>query len=371
MENKLVLSHVYKNYGKIEAVKDVSISVNEQEFISILGPSGCGKSSTLRMIAGLEEITDGEIILDNKKINNIPARNRNIALCFENYALYTHLDVFNNLSFPLEVRGLNKKDIYKKVKSIISLLELENYQKMFPEELGGGELQKVALGRALIRDASIYLLDEALSHLDTQSKIDLRARLLRIQKLNKLTFILVTHDQSEAVAMSDRVVVMNDGEIQQIGKPEDLYNNPYNLFVADFIGEPPMNLIEGTLVFSDDNQILLHCKNKDFTLPTNNNIKKSNKDQLLSYKDQRVIMGIRPQYIDLVNKDKTNAIEGVVYSYEYLGEKGLLLIDCKGEKFLIEIDHTGYYYKIDEKISLYFREEHVHIFDSKTGQRIL
>jgi len=365
MENKLVVSHVYKNYGNVEAVKDISFEVKDREFISIVGPSGCGKSSTLRMIAGLEEITEGDIILEgNKRINNIPARDRNIALCFENYALYPHLTVANNFAFPLQVRGFTKQEIDKKIKSTISLLDLEDYKNMYPKELGGGELQRVALGRALIRDASVYLLDEALSHLDTQTKIELRSRLMRIHKLNKLTFILVTHDQSEAVAVSDRIIVMNEGTIQQIGKPEELYNNPSNLFVADFIGEPPINLIEGTLIYSKDNQFKHRCKDIDFYLPQNS------ENNLSKYKDQKVLMGIRPQYIDICDSSQPNAIEGIVYSYEYLGEKGYLLLDSKGERILVELDHTGYY-KTNEKAYYRFQEKHIFLFDLKTGKRIL
>jgi multiple sugar transport system ATP-binding protein len=364
MENKLVLSHVYKNYGKVEAVKDICFNVKDKEFISIIGPSGCGKSSTLRMIAGLEKITDGEIILDDKRINNIRARDRNVALSFENYALYPHLTVANNFAFPLKVKGFKKKKIDMKIDSTISLLGLERYRNMYPKELGGGELQRVALGRALIREASIYLLDEALSHLDTQTKIELRSHLLRIQKLNKLTFLLVTHDQSEAIAMSDRIIVMNEGKIEQIGKPEELYNNPSNLFVADFIGEPPMNLIEGILIYSENNQFKHRCKNIDFYLPykAENNLSK--------YKGQKTIMGIRPQYIDICDKSQLNAIEGIVYSYEYVGEMGYLLLDCKGKKILIELEHAGYY-KTNEKISFCFKEKHIHLFDSKIGKRIL
>jgi multiple sugar transport system ATP-binding protein len=365
MENKLVLSHVYKNYGKVEAVKDVSFEVKDKEFVSIVGPSGCGKSSTLRMIAGLEEISEGDILLDdNKRINNIPARDRNIALCFENYALYPHLTVANNFAFPLQVRGFKKKEIDRKIESTISLLGLEKYKNMYPKELGGGELQRVALGRALIREASIYLLDEALSHLDTQTKIELRSRLLRIHKLNKLTFILVTHDQSEAVAVSDRIIVMNEGTIQQIGKPEELYNDPSNLFVADFIGEPPMNLIKGILIYSKIKQFVHRCKDIDFYLP------QKAEDKLSKYKDQKVTMGIRPQYINLCDNSQPNAIEGIVYSYEYLGEKGYMLLDCKGEKILVELDHTDYY-KTNEKVYFRFQEKHIHLFEPKTGKRIL
>jgi len=362
--DKLILDSVYKNYGEVRAVQGISFSMQDKEFISIVGPSGCGKSSTLRMIAGLEEITSGNIILDSEKINNIRARDRDVALAFESYALYPHLTVSGNLAFPLQVRGIKKDEIAKQVDYILSLLDLQEYKDMTPAEISGGEQQRVALGRALIRGASIYLLDEPFSHLDAQQKIDLRTRVLRIQKLNGLSVILVTHDQLEALAMSDRIVVMNDGKIQQFGTPEELYENPANLFVADFIGEPPMNFIDGVLTADTNKHYKLKCTNIDFSLP------KRLESSFEQYRNKKVVMGIRPQCISLGSKNNPEAIGGTVYSYEYQGEMGYLSLDCKGERLLIELKHTAHY-QTDERVWCVLEGKYIYIFDPETGDRIL
>jgi multiple sugar transport system ATP-binding protein len=362
--DKLVLDNVYKNYGEVEAVRGISFSMQDKEFIGIVGPSGCGKSSTLRMIAGLEEITAGSILLDSEQINHIRARDRDVALAFESYALYPHLTVFGNLAFPLQVRGYKKDEITKEVEAILELLDLKEYTHMTPTALSGGEQQRVALGRALIRGASIYLLDEPFSHLDAQQKIDLRTRVLRIQKLNGLSVILVTHDQLEALAMSDRIVVMNEGRIQQFGTPEELYENPANLFVADFIGEPPMNFIEGVLTHQGQKGYTLKCEHIEFSLPS------GKENGLSQYRGKKVIMGIRPQHIHLVAGKSPDAVEGVVFSYEYQGEMGYLTLDCKGERILIELNHTTEY-DTDAKLWCAFKKSYVYVFHPETGRRIL
>ena len=363
---KLVLENVYKNYGEVEAVKDLSFSVNDKEFLTIVGPSGCGKSSTLRMIAGLEVISSGNIYLDRQKINSIRARDRDIALAFESYALYPHLTAYKNLAFPLQTKKISKKEIAEQVESTMALLHLEKYQNMKPGALSGGQQQRISLGRALIRQASIYLLDEPLSHLDAQERVDLRVQLQRIQKLNELTFILVTHDQLEALAMSDRILVMHEGRLQQLGTPEDLYDNPANLFVADFIGEPPMNFAHGTLARSTGGRLAVRCEEKVFDLP----------QRLISGKDlsrhlnEKVVMGVRPEYIHLCQKTRSGAIPGSVYSYEDLGEIGYLMAVCNSEKFLIEVE-SGYQYKIHEEVFFCFDEMHICLFSEENGERIL
>jgi ABC-type sugar transport system ATPase subunit len=235
---------------------------------------------------------------------------------------------------------------------------------MTPTELSGGEQQRVALGRALIRDASVYLLDEPFSHLDAQQKIDLRTRVLRIQKLNGLSVILVTHDQLEALAMSDRIVVMNNGEIQQFGTPEELYEEPANLFVADFIGEPPMNFIEGTLTSKDDGQYYLKCTDIHFSLPTRG------AERLSRYRGRKIIMGIRPQHISLAAKNSPGAVEGLVFSYEYQGEMGYLSLDCKGERLLIELKHTTHY-ETNTRMWCVLDATHLYLFAPDTGKRLL
>jgi len=362
--DKLVLNHVSKNYGAVQAVRDISFSVKENEFVTIVGPSGCGKSSTLRMIAGIESITMGDVVLDGERINDISARNRNIALAFESYALYPHMTIYGNLSFPLEAAGLKRTEINKKVDDALKLLNLEKFRNKKPGELSGGQQQRTSLGRALVREASIYLLDEPLSHLDAQERVELRTQLQRIQKLNKLTFILVTHDQLEALALSDRIIVMNDGKIQQIGTPEELYDDPANLFVADFIGEPPMNLIEGVLIKENDTY-KQKCGKAEFILP-------STGKNLQEHLSKTTILGIRPQYINISEETAGNEkiIKSIVFSYEYLGDSGYLVLDCENIKILIEVEHERIY-KIGESVNFYFKEEYICLFDKNTGERIL
>ena len=364
--DKLVLENVYKNYGEVEAVKELSFTVEDKEFLSIVGPSGCGKSSTLRMIAGLEVITRGEVYLDGQIINNIKARDRDIALAFESYALYPHLTAYKNLAFPLQTGNSNKKEIDERVKSTMALLHLDEYSNMKPGALSGGQQQRISLGRALIREASIYLLDEPLSHLDAHERVDLRVQLQRIQKLNEFTFILVTHDQLEALAMSDRILVMNEGRLQQIGTPEELYDDPYNLFVADFIGEPPMNFTRGNLVHNNNNRLAVKCEEIIFEL---HGSIKSGKD-LSGYLNKKVVMGVRPEYIQLCRKSQPGAIEGRIYSYEDLGEIGYIMAVCGSEKFLIESE-TGINYKTDDVIFFCFDEKRICMFSEETGERLL
>ncbi len=359
---KLVLSNVWKKYGKVEAVKGISFGVRDKEFLSILGPSGCGKTSTLRMIAGLEDITDGDMFLDGERINDVPPRVRSVALAFENYALYPNFTVAGNLAFPLRVQGFSKAEIKEKVESMIGYLGLGKCRDMKPAGLSGGDLQRVALGRALIRDASIYLFDEVLSHLDPREKDAIRAQLLRIHELNKSTYVLVTHDQAEAVAMSDEIVIMNEGEVQQVGKPGDLYDEPANLFVADFVGEPPINLLKGVFI-RDGGQFKLRCENADFPLPN------KLRDVWTIYGNKEIVLGIHPQYVKVCGKDEPSSVTGIVHSYEYLGEKGILQLNCKREEVVLEIEHTTHYH-IGEELSICFPEEHINIFDPETTERV-
>ncbi len=359
---KLVLSEVWKKYAEIEAVKGISFDVMDEEFLSILGPSGCGKTSTLRMIAGLEEITAGDMFLDGKRINGVPPRERSVALAFENYALYPNFTVAGNLAFPLKAQGWSKKDIEDKVMAVIGYLGLGKCKDMKPAGLSGGDLQRAALGRALIREASIYLFDEALSHLDPREKEDVRAQLLRIHKVNASTYILVTHDQSEAVAMSDRIVVMREGEIQQVGSPEDLYTRPTNLFVADFIGEPPINLLKGLFIRNAE-EFKLKCETVEFPLP--NQVAKA----WPIYGNKEIVLGIYPRYVHICDKTKPNSVVGIVHSYQYLGEMGILILNCKGEEVVLELEHKVYY-QLGEEVSICFSDEHINIFDPETTERI-
>ena len=240
--SEVELKNVWKIYdNNFEAVKGVSLSFKNGEFVSLLGPSGCGKTSTLRMIAGLEEISRGEIYIDKILINDLEPGDRNIAMAFESYALYPHLTVYENIAYPLRIRKKSKQEIDEQVKGICESLGILGNLNDYPDALSGGVQQRTGLARALVRPASLYLLDEVLSHLDAVERTMLRGEIRRVQKLMNLTALFVTHDQLEALAVSDRIIVMNDGLVQQIGTPEEIYDKPANLFVAGFVGEPPMN----------------------------------------------------------------------------------------------------------------------------------
>ena len=245
------VNKIYDNY--VQAVFDFDLVIKQGEFIVFVGPSGCGKSTTLRMIAGLEDITAGDLFIDGTYANNIAPKNRNMAMVFQSYALYPHLNVYDNLAFSLKLRKHPKAEIYQRVKEAARILELENYLDRKPRELSGGQRQRVALGRAIVRNANIFLMDEPLSNLDAKLRVQMRSEIVRIHNALSATTIYVTHDQTEAMTMADRIVVMNKGYIQQIGTPQEIYDNPKNTFVATFIGSPAMNILEGKILKSEIN----------------------------------------------------------------------------------------------------------------------
>ena len=251
-------NRIWKRYGEVEAVKDVSLNCPQGEMLALLGPSGCGKSSILKMVAGVEEVSEGEITFDAKPVSQLPPGARNIAMVFEDYALYPHMTAAQNIAFPLKVRGVPRRDAAERIDSLIDMLALDDVRDQRVSGLSGGAQQRISIGRALVRDPELVLFDEPLSHLDGDQKVQLRSEIKRLQQTANLTSILVTHDQSEAIAMADRVAVMNNGVLQQVGSPHDLYETPTNLFVANFIGEPPMNLYEVTIQQTGDRVILRH-----------------------------------------------------------------------------------------------------------------
>ena len=251
-------NRIWKRYGDVEAVKDVSLNCPQGEMLALLGPSGCGKSSILKMVAGVEEVSEGEITFDAKPVSHLPPGARNIAMVFEDYALYPHMTAVENIAFPLKVRGVPRREAAVRIDSLIDMLALDDVRNQRVSGLSGGAQQRISIGRALVRDPELVLFDEPLSHLDGDQKVQLRSEIKRLQRTANLTSILVTHDQSEAIAMADRVAVMNNGVLQQVGSPHDLYETPANLFVANFIGEPPMNLFEVAIQQTDERIVLRH-----------------------------------------------------------------------------------------------------------------
>tara|TARA_B100000989_G_scaffold275348_1_gene234835 strand:- start:1021 stop:2148 length:1128 start_codon:yes stop_codon:yes gene_type:complete len=317
------LEEVWKFYGKVEAVSELNLRCEDGEMLALLGPSGCGKSTTLKMIAGVEPVTRGEIFFGDRAVSALQPGERNIAMVFEDYALYPHMSVFGNIAFPLKVRGLPGHMVNAKVKKVVDLLGLEELSRTNVRSLSGGAQQRVSIGRALVRNPDLILFDEPLSHLDADQKIYLRTEIKRLQQSSGLTSILVTHDQTEAVAMADRVAVMNHGVLQQIGTPEDLYFNPSNLFVANFIGEPPMNLINGRLSIENGKQFIV------------GNNWKLNVDPFFKYgsaielKSKNLIVGIRPENIEVSRfrgGSNTDWMQGTVSFRESRGDSDVLTI---------------------------------------------
>jgi len=364
---KLELKSVYKYYvrGTVEAVKDLNLSLKSGELLAILGPSGCGKSSTLRMIAGIEDITKGEIYLDGEIINWLSAKERNIALAFETYALYPHLSLFENIAFPLRIRGRKDQEVRKEVKKIADMLDITNVLNKLPSEVSGGHQQRTSLARALIRPASLYLLDEPLSHLDTQQRTEFRIQIKRIQKTQNLTMLFVTHDQLEALALADRIAILNFGVLQQIGTPEEVYEYPENLFVADFVGEPPMNFIKAFLI-KEKNDYVAKLYNQKLKIPENY---KDSIEKFYKKDNTEITLGIRPIYIYISKPGEGQTISGEVYVFEDIGESGILTVQIGDALIRVELS-PGYSFKLGEKVNITFDLEKILIFNPTTGERI-
>jgi len=291
---QVILQHVTKRFGNVVAVNDANLEVRDREFIVLVGPSGCGKSTTLRMVAGLEDITEGNIYIGETLVNDIPPKDRDIAMVFQNYALYPHMDVYNNMAFGLKLRKLPKSEIDRRVKEAARMLGIENLLDRKPKALSGGQRQRVAVGRAIVREPKVFLMDEPLSNLDAKLRVQMRAELSKLHARLQTTAIYVTHDQTEAMTMGDRICVLRDGVIQQVGAPLDIYGHPINMFVAGFIGSPPMNFVNGVIKKSGDDLIFDSGTFKLTIAPDRVRQIKS----LPAYVDKEVTFGIRPEHIE-------------------------------------------------------------------------
>ena len=284
------LKHIYKKYpGGVTAVSDFCLEIKDKEFLILVGPSGCGKTTTLRMIAGLEEITEGELFIGDKLVNDVAPKDRDIAMVFQNYALYPHMTVFENMAFGLKLNKTPKEEIKRRVEEAARILDITHLLDRKPKALSGGQKQRVALGRAIVRNPKVFLLDEPLSNLDAKLRATMRTELTKIHNRVGTTFIYVTHDQVEAMTMATRIVVMKDGLIQQVDTPQNLYDSPCNLFVAGFIGTPQMNFINGTLTKKGED-MYFNFEDKSIKLPA----EKANDPALKEYVDREVIVGLRP-----------------------------------------------------------------------------
>ncbi|MDU2557682.1 MULTISPECIES: ABC transporter ATP-binding protein [Anaerococcus] len=362
----LKFDHIYKIYdNKFTAVKDFNLEIKDEEFVVFVGPSGCGKSTTLRMVAGLEEISKGELYIGDKLVNNVEPKDRDIAMVFQNYALYPQMTVKENMSYALRIAKVPKDAIDKKVKAAAEVLGLENYLDRKPQALSGGQRQRVALGRAIVRDPQVFLMDEPLSNLDAKLRVQTRAEISKLHEQLDTTFIYVTHDQTEAMTMADRIVIMQDGIIKQVDTPINVYSKPENLFVATFIGSPQMNLINGKVIVEEDNYYMVNDKIKF-------HISKNKGDQLKSkgFLNKDLVLGIRPEHIYGDFRKTESSIVGLVTFIELLGAQQYAYLDVGGEKInaVLSMDEN---LSKGQEVKLYLDEEKMHFFDKDSQENIL
>ena len=371
----LSLRNVYKRYpGGVTAVSDFNLEIKDKEFIILVGPSGCGKSTTLRMVAGLEEISDGEIYIGDRLVNDVAPKDRDIAMVFQNYALYPHMTVFDNMAFGLKLRKTPKDEIKRRVEEAARILDIEHLLERKPKALSGGQRQRVALGRAIVREPKVFLLDEPLSNLDAKLRAQMRTEISKLHQRLGTTFIYVTHDQTEAMTMGTRIVVMKSGLIQQVDTPNNLYLYPCNLFVAGFIGSPQMNFIEAKLLKegedylvefgSEDTKTRAGVKYK-IKLPAS-----KNKDNCLeAYAGKEIIMGIRPENVhneeDLIEQHKDGIVEADVEVTELMGAETYLYMNCEGQAINARVSPTNTA-RPGDKIKIAFETAKIHLFDKDT-----
>ncbi len=362
------LRHVYKIYdGGVTAVTDFNLEIADKEFIILVGPSGCGKSTTLRMIAGLEDITKGELYIGDTLANDVAPKDRDIAMVFQNYALYPHMSVYDNMAFGLKLRKTPKEEIKRRVEEAARILGIEQYLDRKPKALSGGQRQRVALGRAIVRDPKVFLLDEPLSNLDAKLRAQMRTEISKLYQRLGTTFIYVTHDQTEAMTMGTRIVVMKDGFIQQVDTPQNLYDKPCNEFVAGFIGSPQMNFVDATLT-SKDGAVAIKFDQYEITLPADKSA------ALKDYVGKEVVFGIRPEHVhdepEFLEKIQSDSIVTAnVDVTELMGAEIYLYLNINGAPITARVDPASKA-KPGDNIKIAFDLNRIHIFDKETEQTI-
>ncbi len=369
----VVLKGIKKIYdNKVTAVHDFNLEIADKEFIVLVGPSGCGKSTTLRMVAGLEDISEGDLIIGGKRVNDVEPKDRDIAMVFQSYALYPHMTVYENMAFALKLRKVPKDEIDKKVREAAAILDITQYLERKPKALSGGQRQRVAIGRAIVRDPQVFLMDEPLSNLDAKLRNQMRAEIIKLRQRINTTFIYVTHDQTEAMTLGDRIVIMKDGFIQQIGTPQEVFDRPANLFVAGFIGSPQMNFFDAKLQKKDGKYQIAVA---DAVMEVSDKAQK-----LLTEKgagDMDVVVGIRPEHISFAPVAGPHTVSSKVDVSEMMGSEVYLHVNAAGKDVVLRIPTT----ELPEEhragipygtaVNFTFRSDLIHLFDPKTEKNLL
>ncbi len=358
---KVTLNNIGKKYESREdfTLRNINLEIEDKDFCVILGPSGCGKTTLLRMIAGLNSVTEGDLVFDDKRVNKVASKDRDIAMVFQSYALYPHMTVYDNMAFSLSMRKERKNIINDRVTEAARLLQIEEYLHCKPSDISGGQRQRVALGRAIVRKPKVFLIDEPLSNLDAKLREHMRVELVRIHKQMGTTTIYVTHDQVEAMTMATKIVLMNDGKIQQVGKPTEFYEKPQNMFVAKFIGSPTINMVKGKMVkgqfVSEDNIIKITPNEADGKA-------------LKAYEGKEVFLGIRSERF--LSGECEEQFEGIIDVIEVLGKEKTLFVKLKSGKDLVITVPGHYKYEVGEKHVFGLDSEALHFFDAETQNRI-
>lgn len=352
-------NHITKRFGNNNVVDDLSLEINDGEFVVLLGPSGCGKTTTLRMLAGLETISDGDIFIDSERVNDVPTQHRDLAMVFQSYALYPHMTVAENIGYPLRVRKIGAAERIQRINRVGALLEIQSLLDRKPKQLSGGERQRVALARAIIREPRAYLMDEPLSNLDARLRVQMRAELKRLQQQLGTTTIYVTHDQAEAMTLAHRVAVMKQGKLQQFDTPLNIYNQPANRFVAEFVGSPCMNFIEGLIDLADRRFV-----SEAFVVNLAD-------DQIagLQSHSKRVVLGIRPEHVQICEQSQPQAIAATVYVTELMGNETLVFVSVVNNRLIVRAP-AEFRAAVETKVWLNPAIEKAHFFDAETGVTI-
>jgi len=361
---RILFDNVTKYYGSVKAVDNLSLEINNNEFLVLLGPSGCGKTTTLNMIAGLEELSEGDIYFDEQIVNFMPPHIRDVAMVFQSYALYPHKNVLENIGFGLKMRKYDNAEINRRVRDAAERLHIEHLLDRLPSQLSGGQRQRVALGRAMVRQPSVFLMDEPLSNLDATLRISMRAEIKQLHHSMQTTFVYVTHDQAEALTLADRIVVMKEGVVQQVGSPDEIYEKPENLFVASFLGSPPINLLEGNLVA--ENTCIIF-QNGDFKMEFPDEMSA----KLQPHIGKSVIMGIRPED---VNEQGTaipgSSVSGTVNTVLPMGSEQYLSMTIEGVEAFFRLGKE-LKHKNGDNVSLVINRNRLHVFDQENERSLL